>query len=253
MATHSLPSDSTARRLRSLEIQNYLIKIAVVVLMLLLLWRTFSGGPAPAPVEAPAAGTAEVTGAVEVASPDDMPQEKAAPSKHDALTAASVSTPGLATTAPAATTRIETNNSVSIAEPKAPAAYANPSPAQIYRTTQQLIEATYRDPRYRSRFDEAWSKRTHATPSGRFLFPETLLGQVVGPTQQTDGFRDYQVWGEGLVDAQAQRPSSVWYMVLWNFDPSTGRAYIESLSIGGKEIVHDWRPYSKERVGVEVE
>lgn len=258
MTTHSLPSDSTARRLRSLEIQNYLIKAAVVVLMLLLLWRTFSGSPAPAPVAPEAADPAApvASGAPAEAAPElpqDKSLEKSPTATLDALTAASLKSPVAAVAAPAGAPRNETKPAPSVAEPKAPVVKGDLSAAQVYRTTQRLIETTFRDPRYSVRFAEAWKQRTHANPSSNFVFPQPFVGQVVGPTPQPEGYRDYQVWGDGLVDGEAQQPSGVWYMVLWNFDPATSRAYVESLSIGGKEIVRDWRPYSKERVSVVVE
>jgi hypothetical protein len=245
MTTHSLPSDSSARRLRSLEIQNYLIKIAVVVLMLLLLWRTFAGNsaPAPAPAETPAAST----------TPEELPFDKAESSTPSALAAPGLKTPAVSPASPAAASRVEVVDAPNTAAPKSPAIHGELSAEQINRTTQRLVEAAFRDPRYSGRFVDAWIKRAGAAPSGSFAFPEPFVGEVVGPTQQPDGYRDYQIWGDGLRDTQAQRPGSVWYMVLWNLDPASGRASIESLSIGGKEIVHDWRPYMKDRVSVQVE
>lgn len=239
MATHSLPSDSTARRLRSLEIQNYLIKIAVVVLTLLLLWRTFSGNPSPVPSP------------VAIAVPEDLPIAAQQPGAPADATSPELKTPGSIPHTPALFGAPLGTSSAAAA--KAPLLREDLSKAQIYRITQQLVEATFRDPRYKSRVAEAWSKRAGAVPSGSLVFPEPFVGEIVGPTPQADGYRDYQVWGDGLRDPQAQRPGSVWYMVLWNFDPTTGRAFVESLSIGGKEIVHDWRPYSQDRISVEVE
>lgn len=123
---------------------------------------------------------------------------------------------------------------------------------QIYAVTQALITSAFADARFTETFATAWSKRTRARPSGEFVFPANFNGDLLGPTEQLDGLVDYQLWGAGLRDNASPQAHDVWYMVLWNYDRQKHQASLESLFIAGKEIVHDWRPFSKKRISVEV-
>ncbi len=229
MTVDALQSDPLGRRIKSLELQNLLIKLAVVVLLTFLVWRTIASNSLNAPPEvtsAPAADPQLPGPTVNEVASVRQPEPSIVPAADELPAAEPAKEPA----------------------PEPVQMPAKLSDEQAYRAAQTLITRVSGDAKYATLFAEAWARQTGSAPTGNFSFPENFAGDLIAPTPTAGGRSSYELWGSGLKDPQRPNAPAVWYKALLSYDAATGEVRLESLLIAGRPVVRDWHPESEQEL-----